>query len=72
MLELDDGSSELHRVQKITQSGSNITIILRPHTYAGKVSDSDKPPIIQRKSPNTLKGHKVTVDMLGRIHMAND
>ena len=72
MLELDDGLMELHRVQKITQSGSNISIIFRPHTYAGKVSDYDKPPLIQRRSPNTLKGHKVTVDMLGRVHMAND
>ena len=72
MLELDEDSTELHRVQKITQSGNNITITLRPHTYAGKVSDSDKPPLVQRRSPNTLKGHKVTVDMLGRVHMAND
>ena len=72
MLELDDGLMGLHRVQKITQSGNNISIIFRPHTYAGKVSDYDKPPLIQRRSPNTLKGHKVTVDMLGRIHMAND
>jgi CRISPR-associated endonuclease Csn1 len=72
MIELNDDSTELHRVQKITQSGNNITITLRPHTYAGKVSDSDKPPLVQRRSPNTLKGHKVTVDMLGRVHLAND
>ncbi len=72
MLELDEDSTELHRVQKITQSGNNITITLRPHTYSRKVSDSDKPPLVQRRTPNTLKGHKVTVDMLGRVHMAND
>ncbi|MHC4194271.1 MAG: hypothetical protein ACYSP9_08900, partial [Planctomycetota bacterium] len=64
----DDGSKVLHRVQKLTQSG---TIVLRPHTYAGKLSDYDKPPLIQRRSPNTLKGHKVTVDPLGRIWPAN-
>jgi CRISPR-associated endonuclease Csn1 len=68
MLETDDGSKVLHRVQKLTQSG---TIVLRPHTYAGKLSDYDKPPLIQRRSPNTLKGHKVTVDPLGRIWPAN-
>lgn len=72
MLELEDGTKEIHRVQKITQSGNSISIILRPHTYAGKVSDYDKPPIIQRRSPNTLKGYKVTVDMFGRIWRAND
>jgi len=72
MLQIEEGNGELHRVQKITQSGNNISIIFRPHTYAGKVSDYDKPPLIQRRSPNTLKGHKVTVDMLGRVHMAND
>jgi len=72
MLDSDNEERELHRVQKITQSGNSISIILRPHNYAGKVSDYDKPPIIQRRSPNTLKGHKVTVDMLGRVHLAND
>ena len=72
MIYLNDDSTELHRVQKITQSGNNITITLRPHTYAGKVSDFDKPPLVQRRTPNTLKGHKVTVDMLGRVHLAND
>jgi hypothetical protein len=72
MLEMDDGTNLLHRVQKITQSGKNISIILRPHTYAGIVKDTDKPPRIQRKSPNTLRGHKVTVDMLGTVNIAND
>lgn len=72
MLDTNNEEKELHRVQKITQSGNSISIILRPHSYAGKVSDYDKPPIIQRRSPNTLKGHKVTVDMLGRVHLAND
>jgi CRISPR-associated endonuclease Csn1 len=72
MLELDRETKELHRVQKITQSGNNISIIMRPHTYSGKVSDYDKPPMIQRKSPNTLQGYKVAVDPLGRICPAND
>jgi len=71
-LELDDDSQILHRIQKITQSGNSISIILRPHTYAGQVKDTDRPPIIQRRSPNTLEGYKVTVDPLGRIHRAND
>ncbi|MCX5635242.1 MAG: type II CRISPR RNA-guided endonuclease Cas9 [Planctomycetota bacterium] len=69
MIEMDDGSSVLHRVQKLSQGG---LVVLRPHTYSGKLSDSDKPPLIQRKSPNTLKGRKVTVDPLGRIWPAND
>jgi CRISPR-associated endonuclease Csn1 len=72
MLELDGGAKELHRVQKITQSGNNIGIIMRPHIYSGKVSDYDKPPLIQRKSPNTLQGYKVIVDPLGRTYPAND
>jgi len=67
-----DGEKVLHRVQKITQSGKSISIILRSHTYGGKLSDYDKPPTIQRKSPNTLKGRKVTIDPLGRIRWAND
>jgi len=33
----------LHRIQKFDVNGS---IILRPHTYAGKLSDTDKPPIV--------------------------
>jgi len=69
MLELEDGEKILHRVQKITQGGG---IILRPHTFAGKLSDIDRPPAIQRKSINTLKGHKVSVDPIGRICAAND
>jgi len=69
MFESDDGLNDLYRVQKIDQ---NKRIILRPHTYSGKLSDSDSAPLIQRKNPNTIKGHKVTVDMLGRVHMAND
>ncbi|MEQ8637992.1 type II CRISPR RNA-guided endonuclease Cas9 [Gimesia maris] len=70
MILLDIGRNEpvLHRVQKLTKK----EIILRPHTYAGQVKDTDKPPIIQRRSPNTLKGQKVTVDRLGRIRWAND
>ncbi|RIK84573.1 MAG: type II CRISPR RNA-guided endonuclease Cas9 [Planctomycetota bacterium] len=68
LLELDNGSTMPHRVQKMSEG----SIILRPHTYAGKVSDYDKPPLIQRRTPNTLRGRKVTVDPLGRIRWAND
>jgi CRISPR-associated endonuclease Csn1 len=68
MLEIDDNLL-LHRIQKLDKSGK---IILRPHTYAGQLSDSDKPPLIQRKSPNTLAGYKVQIDPLGRITKAND
>ena len=57
MLKMPDGSHSLHRIQKLSKG----SIILRPHTYAGKVSDYDKPPIIQRRTPNTLRGNKVTV-----------
>ncbi|MCF7954231.1 MAG: type II CRISPR RNA-guided endonuclease Cas9 [Phycisphaerae bacterium] len=69
MLEVEEGVFVLHRIQKFDQKGS---IILRPHTYAGQVSDTDKPPLIQRKSANTLNGYKVTVDPIGRIFRAND
>ncbi len=72
MLDRNNGNMELHRVQKITQSGNNQSIIFRPHIFSGKLSDTDKPPLIQRRSPNTLKGHKVTVDPLGRIWLTND
>lgn len=69
MILLEIGLKEpvLHRVQKLSNQ-----IILRPHTYAGQVKDSDKPPLIQRRNPNTLKGQKVTVDRLGQIRWAND
>ncbi len=69
MPELEDGIKILHRVQKIDK---NNRIILRPHTYSGKVSDYDRPPLIQRKSASTLRGYKVTVDPIGRIWPAND
>jgi hypothetical protein len=69
MLELEGGIKELYRVQKIIQDGR---IVFRPHTYSGKVSDTDKPPLIQRRNYNTLNGYKVTIDPLGRIYPAND
>jgi CRISPR-associated endonuclease Csn1 len=69
MLETEDGQCMLHRIQKIDQNGR---IIMRPHTFAGQLSDSDKPPLIQRKGPNTLRGYKVTVDPIGRIFPAKD
>lgn len=65
MLNTGDGSGILHRVQKIS---SNKQVFFRPHTFAG---DLQKHKGISKK-PNTLKGHKVTVDPLGRIHPAND
>ncbi|MCX5632227.1 MAG: type II CRISPR RNA-guided endonuclease Cas9 [Phycisphaerae bacterium] len=72
LLKLDDGSEVLHRTQKMSQSKESISIIFRPHTYGGKLSDYDKPPLIQRRSPSTLSGRKVIVDPLGRIRWAND
>ena len=72
LLKLDDGSEILHRTQKMSQSKKKKDIIFRPHNYGGKTSDYDKPPIIQRRSPSTLIGRKVTVDPLGRIRRAND
>ena len=74
MFVLEDGenNSVLHRVQYVTLLPQGPRIVLRPHTYAGKVSESDKPPLIQRKTPNTLKGYKVTVDPIGRIFPASD
>ena len=72
LLKLDDGSEVLHRTQKMSQSKESISIIFRPHTYGGKLSDYDKPPLIHRSSPSTLSGRKVVVDPLGRIRWAND
>jgi len=72
ILKLEDGLEVLHRVQKMSQSKGSISLIFRPHTYGGAMSDYDKPPLIQRKSPSTLFGRKVTVDPLGRIRWAND
>jgi CRISPR-associated endonuclease Csn1 len=69
MLEVGDGKQKLHRVQKMDQNGN---IILRPHTFGGKLSDRDEKPLIQRSTFNALKGYKVTVDLLGRIRRAND
>jgi CRISPR-associated endonuclease Csn1 len=68
LLNVDGELESLHRVQKMSDG----QIILRPHTYAGKVSDRDSPPLIQRRTFNTLRGTKVTVDLLGRIRDARD
>jgi len=72
MLETSDGATILHRIQYITLLPTGPRIVLRPHTYSGKVSEHDKPPLVQRRSPNTLAGYKVTVDPLGRVCRAND
>ncbi len=72
MLEIEQGVHVLHRVQYVTLLPQGPRIVLRPHTYAAKVSESDCPPLIQRKTPNSLKGYKVTVDPIGRIFPAHD
>ncbi len=59
----------LHRVQKMDVNGA---VILRPHNFSGRARDTDKPPMILRKTGSTLRGRKVTVDPLGRIRWAND
>lgn len=69
MLKLNDETGILHRVQKIIQDGR---IILRPHTYGGKLSDSDQTPFVQRRNFNTIEGYKVAVDPIGRVWQAND
>jgi len=65
MLESDNREYDLCRIQKMSQ---NKVIVLRPHTFAGDLKKQK--PI--NKTPNSLKGYKVTVDPLGRIHRAND
>ncbi len=67
----EDGEKQeiLCRVQKFDV---NKNITLRPHTYAGKLSDYDKEPLIFRRNPNTLHGRKVNIDPLGRIKVVND
>ena len=66
MLKMSDGSEKLYRVQKLTAGNSRITF--RQHNSA----DIGDPVTGENKSPNTLEGHKVVVDLLGRIHPAND
>jgi len=70
-LQDDTEKYKLNRVQKMSVTG---TIIFRPHTYSGLLKDTDKPPIITRKSAGTLKNSiiKITIDPIGRIHKAND
>jgi CRISPR-associated endonuclease Csn1 len=65
----ETGKQRLFRVQKMDVNGG---VILRPHTYAGRCRDTDKPPMILRRSGSTISGKKVTVDPLGRIRWAND
>ena len=65
MLESDNREYDLCRIQKMSQ---NKVIVLRPHTFAGDLKKQK--PI--NKTPNSLKGYKVTVDPLGRIYPAND
>jgi CRISPR-associated endonuclease Csn1 len=65
MIELDGGTKELHRVQKIS---SNQQIFFRYHTFGG---DLQKYKGISRY-PNTLIGHKRVIDPLGRDLPAND
>ncbi|MBI5562631.1 MAG: type II CRISPR RNA-guided endonuclease Cas9 [Deltaproteobacteria bacterium] len=67
-------SAQYWKVQKMD---ANKQIALRPQTYAGKVSDSDRFPLILRKNPKTLgeiEGGcvKITVDPLGRVTEAHD
>lgn len=68
LLETDLEEPVLHRVQKL----SDKRIELRPHHYAGEVKKDHKAPLVQRRSSNTLRGSKVTVDHLGRMRWAND
>jgi CRISPR-associated endonuclease Csn1 len=65
LFEFDDESKELYRVQKIS---SNKQIFFRHHIFGGDLGKSKG----ISKVPETLKGRKVTVDLLGRIYPAND
>ena len=68
LLEMDEGADSLHRIQKMVADGR---VIFRPHTYGGRMKNTDSPPLIQRKSAGTLRGQKVTVDPLGRIRRSD-
>lgn len=64
--------AKYYRVQKMDM---NKNIAFRPHNLGGKLSDSDKPPLILRKNSKTLGeigAVKVTVDPIGRVRRAND
>src|SRR5262249_21344806 len=68
-LRFEDGTVPLYPVQKMDVNG---TILCRPVTFAGKMTDRDKPPLIIRRTANSLQAKKVTVDPLGRIRDAHD
>ena len=68
-VKMSDQTELLHRVEKMSESSG---IILRPHTYGGVCKDTDKPPLILRRSPNTLLGSKVSLDTLGNKWASND
>mgnify|MGYP001310492466 FL=1 len=72
MLEMDDGTHVLHRVQYISILPGGPRIVLRPAAFGGQLSEKHKAPLIQRKMPNSLKGYKVAVDPIGRIFPAKD
>jgi CRISPR-associated endonuclease Csn1 len=65
LFEFDNESKELYRIQKIS---GNKQIFFRYHTFGGDLGKSKG----ISKVPETLKGRKVTIDLLGRIYPAND
>ena len=69
MVQFSDGREILHRIEKMSDSSG---IILRPHTYGGICKDTDKEPLVLRRSPDSLRGYKVRVDRLGNLTPAGD
>ena len=60
------------RVQKMDVRKN---IIFRPHYLGGKLKDTDRPPLILRRTPSSLqemKVVKVCIDPIGRIVRAGD
>jgi CRISPR-associated endonuclease Csn1 len=68
IVEIEDNDIKgYYRVQKM----SDPIITLRHHTSTS-TSDYDKPPIVLRRSPSTLRCKKVSVDYLGNVTSCND
>ena len=72
-LTMDDGTIKPYRVQKMDVNG---IIVFRSVTHAGKLKNSDKPPLRVQKNVNPLMGEmkavKVNIDPLGRVYPAHD
>ncbi|MBS1815955.1 MAG: type II CRISPR RNA-guided endonuclease Cas9 [Acidobacteria bacterium] len=72
-MEINDG--DVRKIVRIKKSGENKQIFYVPVNDAHLDADQSKLAIVKSKYPNTLKSlkpRKVVVDLLGKVHPAND